>query len=92
MKQIKERIVGWINKKGTFNDKPYDNIYLVVISEENGIPVSADVKNYKFKKIDCEDVLGFSFDPDALDDLKGLIIDKPYFNKFGSLIGVDYAE
>lgn len=90
MKQIKERIIGWVNKTGTFNDKPFDNINLVVVTEENGVPVSADSKNYKFKKADCADVLGFVFSPDALDDLRGQVIAKSYFDKFGKLVGVDY--
>ena len=90
MKQIKERIIGWVNKIGTFNDNPYDNINLVVVTEENGIPVSADAKNYKFKKADCADVLGFAFSPDSLDDLRGQVIAKSYFDKFGKLVGVDY--
>lgn len=90
MKQIKERIIGWVNKVGTFNDNAYDNINLVVITEENGVPVSADSKNYKFKKVDCSDVLGFAFSPDALDGLRGQIIAKSYFDKFGKLVGVDY--
>lgn len=90
MKNYTERIAGWINKKGTFNDNPYDNLYLVVIGSENGIPVSCDCKNYKFKKDSCEDVLGFKYDPEQLDDLVGVDIAKPYFNKFGQLIGVDY--
>lgn len=90
MKQYKEKIVGWVNKTGKFNDNPYDNINLVVITEENGIPVSADSKNYKFKKADCADVLGFPYDPSKLDELVGVYISKPYFDKFGRLIGVDY--
>jgi len=90
MKNYHERIVGWINKSGTFNDNDYDNIYLVVIGSENGIPVTCDCKNYKFKKECCEEVLGFNFDADKLDDLVGVSIAKPYFNKYGQLIGVDY--
>lgn len=90
MKNYTERISGWINKKGTFNDNEYDNLYLVVIGSENGVPVTCDCKNYKFKKENCEDVLGFKYDPDQLDDLIGVSIAKPYFNKFGQLIGVDY--
>lgn len=90
MKQIKERIIGWVNKSGTFNDIPYDNINLVVVTEENGVPVSVDSKNYKFKKSDCADVLGFVYSPDALADLIGQVIAKSYFDKFGKLVGVDY--
>lgn len=90
MKQYKEKIVGWVNKTGTFNDNPYDNINLVVITEENGIPVSADSKNYKFKKVDCAEVLGFPYEPSKLDELTGVYISKPYFDKFGRLMGVDY--
>lgn len=90
MKDCKEKIIGWVNKAGTYNNNPYDNIYLVVITEENGVPVSADSKNYKFKKCDCADVLGFPFNREELDQLIGVYISKPYFDRFGRLMGVDY--
>lgn len=90
MKQIKERIIGWVNKKGTFNDSLYDNINLVIVTEENGVPVSVDCKNYKFKKVDCPDVLGFAYSPESLDNIRGQAIAQAYFDKFGRMVGVDY--
>lgn len=90
MNQIKESIIGWINKSGKFNGNPYDNINLVVLTEENGVPVSVDSKNYKFKKSDCAKVLGFVYSPDSLDELRGQVIAQSYFDKFGKLVGVDY--
>ena len=90
MKNYREKIVGWVNKVGTFNDNPYDNINLVVVLEENGVPIAADCKNYKFKKSDCSEVLGFAYSPSELNELTGIYISKTYFDKFGRLVGVDY--
>lgn len=92
MKNYKDRIIGWVRKTGEFNGNKYDNIVLVVVGSENGIPVNCDAKNYKFKTSECDDVLGFDYDPNQLDSLAGIYIAKPYFNKYGQLIGVDYEQ
>lgn len=86
MKNYSEKIVGYVEKQGTFNGNDYHNYYLVTILSENGIPVSCDSKNYKFKVDDVDDVLG----TDDISSVVGACIKKTYFDKFGRLTGVDY--
>lgn len=85
-KNYSEKIVGYVEKQGEFNGNAYHNYYLVTILHENGIPVSCDCKNYKFKVADVVDVLG----TDDISNVIGSSIVKAYFDKFGRLAGVDY--
>lgn len=86
MKNVKERIIGHVEKQGTYNGNDYHNYNLIVVVEENGIPVSCDCKNYKFKVSDLKSVLGY----DDITDVYGSYINRAFFDKFGKLVGVDY--
>lgn len=86
MKNIKEKIIGHVEKQGVYNGNNYHNYNLVVVVEENGVPVSCDCKNYKFKVSDLKQVLGC----DDITDVYGSYIGRAFFDKFGKLVGVDY--
>lgn len=81
-----EKIIGHVEKKGTFNGIDYHNYILIVVAEENGIPVSCDCKNYKLKVSELYNVLGVN----DITEVYGSYIARGYFDKFGKLCGVDY--
>lgn len=85
-KTTTEKIIGHVEKKGVYNDIEYHNYNLIVVVEENGIPVSCDCKNYKFKVSELYDVLGVH----DITEVYGSYISRGYFDKFGKLCGVDY--
>ena len=86
MKNIKEKIIGHVEKHGVYNGSEYHNYNLIVVVEENGVPVSCDCKNYKFKICDVVQVLG----TDDISEVYGSYISRAFFDKFGKLIGADY--
>lgn len=86
MKKTAEKIIGHIEKKGSFNGVDYHNYILVVVIEENGIPVSCDCKNLKFKVSELNNVLCVN----DITEVYGSYISRAYFDKYGKLIGVDY--
>lgn len=85
-KQVRERIIGVLEKDGEFNGNKYSNYVLVTITEVNAIDRSCDCASYKFKKCDCKKVTGFD-DPR---DLIGAYITATNFDKFHRLTEVKY--
>lgn len=89
MNVYKEKIVEVLKKDGEYNGNPYHNFNLVTICyDEKGFARLCDFKSYRFNQSDLKNVTGF----DRPEDLIGLCIKVPYFNKFGKLVGIDYGE
>lgn len=89
MNSYRERIIEVLKKDGEYNGKPYHNYNLVTaFYDENGFARSCDCKSYRFNQSELKIVTGY----DRPQDLIGLYIKVPYFNKFGKLVGIDYED
>lgn len=89
MNVYKEKIVEVLKKDGEYNGNPYHNFNLVTVCyDEKDFARSCDCKSYRFNQSELKNVTGF----DSPEDLIGLYIKTPYFNKFGKLVGIDYDE
>lgn len=84
--QVRERIIGVLEKDGEYNGNKYSNYVLVTVNEVNSIDRSCDCTSYKFKKCDCKAVTGV----DNPTDLIGAYLVSANFDKYHRLTEVEY--